>query len=140
MEMSSGLIILKNKKILLIQPSGTSFPTGHYSVPKGNVHPDENIQDAAIRETFEETGILIEKSLLEEQICIEYINNGVCTKKVFCFVVRLHDEDLPDIIPSKQLQHEEVSSAAFYTRKEALFLLFWRFRHLLFELKDFNED
>lgn len=69
----SGTIILdfKKKKILIIQCYNK-----HWGLPKGHVEEDETIQECAIRETFEETGIRIDESQLLNKYTI-YNGHGV---------------------------------------------------------------
>lgn len=136
---SAGLLVLKGNKILLLRPKGMGAE-GHYSIPKGIIAPGETKIEAAIRETFEEVGLKIDPSCIaNEEYCIRYVNNGIETKRVYCYVARLPDS-CPDIIPIEQLQKDEVEFAAFFERKQALFLLFWRFRHLLYQIPDFDEN
>jgi len=53
---SAGVCVLKDGKLLLVQEAKRKFH-GMYSLPSGHVDKDENIFDAAIRETKEETGL-----------------------------------------------------------------------------------
>ncbi len=132
---SAGLAIIKEKKILLLKPKGVSS-TGHFSIPKGIVEKGESYRDAAIRETFEEVGLKIPiKDLSKEEKVVKYINKGIITKKVYYYVVKIKNNGtIPDILPKDWLQKEEVIHAEFYSKREAFDLIFWRFRHILFEL------
>ena len=56
MQISAGLLILHNNKILLIHPTNAPW-YGTYSIPKGKLEKDETIIQAAIRETEEEIEI-----------------------------------------------------------------------------------
>ena len=53
---ASVVVVNEAGEILLLQRADT----GHWSVPAGVVDPGEQPADAAVRETYEETGILIE--------------------------------------------------------------------------------
>ena len=55
---SAGLLIIKNNKILLVKPKNI-ISDNNWSIPKGIIDEsqDKNIIEAAIRETFEETGV-----------------------------------------------------------------------------------
>jgi len=59
---SSGIFLINNNNELLV-----CHPTNHnpnfWSIPKGRVESDESLLDAAIRETYEETNILLTKDL-----------------------------------------------------------------------------
>lgn len=50
-----GVIFINNNKILLGHSTGNS----HWDIPKGMMEDHESYIEAAIRETFEETGIAI---------------------------------------------------------------------------------
>jgi len=52
---SAGICILKDGKLLLIKEAKQKY-SGMWSLPSGHIDKDENIFDAAIRETKEETG------------------------------------------------------------------------------------
>lgn len=75
----AGVILMnyETKKILIIQ----SYHK-HWGLPKGHLEHNETQQDCAIRETFEETGIHIDKSQLGREIalyggsCVYYIVDG----------------------------------------------------------------
>lgn len=135
MIISSGLIILKENKILLIKPKNTP-KIGHYSIPKGIVNPEETLIDAAIRETHEEVGIFIQKeSISQKPFLVKYLNKNIETKRVYCYITRI-STNIPDILPIEQLQASEVEYAAFFTKDEALMLLFWRFHEVLMKIED----
>lgn len=63
----AGIIILDRicSKILLVQSNGNKW-----GVPKGSIEQDETVEDCAIRELFEETGLMIRQSQLEKFIQI----------------------------------------------------------------------
>ena len=53
-----GALIIKNKKILLVQ-NAHEKARGQWSLPAGQVEQNESLENAAIRETKEETGFVI---------------------------------------------------------------------------------
>ena len=55
------LIFLKDGKILIEKRQLELFKSPQYLIPGGNVKPGENIENAAIREAFEELGLNISK-------------------------------------------------------------------------------
>lgn len=69
----SGTIIIdfKTRKLLIIQSYNKLW-----GLPKGHVEENETTQDCAIRETFEETGIQIDKSHLLKTYSI-YNGDGI---------------------------------------------------------------
>jgi len=121
MKISAGLVLLKNNKILLGHPARASWQLPLFSIPKGEVEPDENYLLAAIRETAEEVGIKVPSGLISTRKYVaEYKNNaGKLYKKVFYFVVKVDSLNLPDVLPKEQLQANEIDHAAFYTKEEA---------------------
>lgn len=71
-KISAGIILyrknLENTEIFLVHPGGPFFikkDLGAWSIPKGEVEPDEEPFARAVKEMFEETGVLIEGSFLE---------------------------------------------------------------------------
>lgn len=129
---SAGLLIInKDNEILLCKPTSANMDK-IYSIPKGKIEKDESIIDAAIRETFEEIGIKVEKDLIDESKMevIEYRNNkNKKYKIVYYFPVYMDIKE--KVIPEENLQKEEVSWAGFLSKNEAKNKIFWRFDPLL---------
>lgn len=59
------LVLINEKKILLQRRFNTGWMDGKYSLPSGHVEGHETIFDALIRETKEETGLLVKEKDLE---------------------------------------------------------------------------
>lgn len=135
MKVSAGIIIKWRNKILLCHPTGKSW-TNTFTPPKGGVNPGEEIKDAAIRETLEETGIKVTESQLSgEPFLIEYHSDkNKIYKNVWLYT--LHIEDLSeiglssDVVPKEQLQEEELDWAGFLSETEADKKLFWRYKSI----------
>lgn len=135
MKISAGIIIKWKEKILLCHPTGKSW-TNTFTPPKGGVNPGEEIKDAAIRETLEETGIKVTESQLSgEPFLIEYHSDkNKIYKNVWLYT--LHIEDLSeiglssDVVPKEQLQEEELDWAGFLSETEADKKLFWRYKSI----------
>lgn len=64
MKTSAGIFILYNDKVLVGHPTGEHKLSR--SIPKGGVELNETEIDAAIRETHEESNIIVNKADLEE--------------------------------------------------------------------------
>ena len=133
MKISAGLAIIVKNNILLVHPTNANW-SGTYSIPKGLVEDGEDLIDAAIRETYEEIGVSIEKRIVQpDPIVIEYKSkNGKVYKKVYAFIVILGDTF---DVPKEDLQLEEVDWAGFLNKDEAKDKIFWRFKELLNELE-----
>lgn len=138
MKISAGTAILYKNKILLGHP--TSLPwVNSFSPPKGGVDEGETLLQAAIRETWEEVGIKIDESQIENidsPIEFLYINKkGELFKKCYMFIVKI--SDLSEIglqdetLDKSQLQVTEIDWAGFMTRDEAKDKIFFRFQPLL---------
>lgn len=128
MKLSAGLIIIQNNKILLCHPTGRGW-WGTYSIPKGEVEEGEDLLDAAIRETEEETGIKVNVKYKEPDGYIDYKDeNGNARKRVFYFVVKLNKQINID---KSKLQIEEVDWAGLLELEEAKKRIYWRLKPLL---------
>ena len=129
-EESAGLVVLHGKTMLLGHPTGQKW-YGTYSIPKGRIEEGEDVVTAAIRETFEETGLQFAPYQIDpdDRGLIEYTDaKGDVYKRVHFFVVWLDEPIEPD---SYDLGREEIDWAGFLTLEEAEKRIFWRFRPLL---------
>jgi 8-oxo-dGTP pyrophosphatase MutT (NUDIX family) len=130
MEISAGLVIIQDNKILLEHPTGSKW-LGTYSIPKGQVEEGENHLEAAIRETQEELGIKFDSDDFETE-ADGYINytdeKGHIDKRVYYFVV---EPDKYLEIDKTKLEKDEIDWAGFLTKEEAEKRIYWRFKSLL---------
>lgn len=69
-KLSCGVLVLQNNKILMGRATGHD----HWDIPKGCADAGELPLDAAVRETFEETGIKIPPSELQDRGKFAYNN------------------------------------------------------------------
>ncbi len=58
-----GGVIIKHRKVLILQRSKNDFMGGVYEIPSGKIEQGETIEDALKREIKEETGLDISKIL-----------------------------------------------------------------------------
>jgi predicted NUDIX family NTP pyrophosphohydrolase len=132
---SAGLLILYDNMMLLCHP--TKAPSfGRHDIPKGNINSGEDKIDAAIRETYEEIGLRIDRNDIDPtEHIINYTKKGSIFKKVYYYIVRLENiENL--VIPKENFKPNdegiiEVDWAGFLPYKEAEKRIFWRFKEML---------
>lgn len=136
MVISSGLVIINHDRLLLVNPK-SKYHFGEYSIPKGLVERGEDNISAAIREVYEETGILVPENLINKQMeyYIDYYipQTRSVVKRVFYYFSFLEALDLPIILPQDKLQAEEIKYASFFTKEEAKYLINWRFSPILYQ-------
>jgi 8-oxo-dGTP pyrophosphatase MutT (NUDIX family) len=121
---SAGLVIVYDGKVLLGQANGRKEGTG-YGIPKGGIESGESNLEAAIRETKEEFGIKVPRSLIDqsEYTFVVTSRKYKYNKVVYYYIVKLDSLSqigLKDLkVPKNQLQREEISKAKFMDRNEA---------------------
>jgi 8-oxo-dGTP diphosphatase len=59
------ILFKKEEKVLLLLRQNTGYDDGKYTLPAGHVEENETIKEAAIREAFEETGVVINPEALK---------------------------------------------------------------------------
>lgn len=138
MEISAGLAVIYKEKLLLVHPTKQAWE-GTYSLPKGKLEKDEEPIDAAIRETWEETGIKVPKNLIgEEGVEIRYKKRKRTYKKVKWFPVKINDlKEIgidKEVIERENLSLREVDWAGFVSKSELKDKIFWRFIPIAEEL------
>jgi 8-oxo-dGTP diphosphatase len=62
------VLIRDGEKILFVQRLHTGFMDGYYVVPSGHVETHETFTQAAVREVYEEVGLLIDPDHLEHKL------------------------------------------------------------------------
>ena len=132
MKQSAGVIIILNKeKILICHPSNAKWMAS-YSFPKGGIDEGETIKQAAIRELFEETSVLVDESKIsKEPLVLDYMNykkKDVVYKRIYLYTMYINDVSEigldSEVIPKEKLQLEEIDWAGFVTKEEAKVRLF----------------
>ncbi len=131
MEISAGLLIIQQNRILLAHPTNAPW-YGTYTIPKGKLKDGETFIDAAIRETEEEIGIKIDIKDIKNKKkpnVIEYTNEkGKVYKVLYYFVV---EPKVEIIVNKNKLQKKEVDWAGFVDKDEALSRIFWRYEEMI---------
>ena len=137
MEISAGLLIVYNNKVLLCHPTNASWKET-FSPPKGLIDDGEDLIDGAIRECYEEVGISINRDNITDRFIVPYKKGRSLYKKVYLFVYKINNlSDIgleSEVIKKENLQTEEVDWAGFVTKEEAEIKIFWRFKYLINEI------
>jgi ADP-ribose pyrophosphatase YjhB (NUDIX family) len=131
MEISAGLVIIQQNKILLAHPTNAPW-YGTYTIPKGKIEGHENPIEAAIRETYEEVGVKINVDDIKDKkkpYIIEYKNQLGNVYKILYYYVAEPKTEI--VIDNNKLQKREVNWAGFCDKDEALSRIFWRFEEML---------
>lgn len=85
MKQSAGTLLYRRNgqgtEVLLVHPAGNYNKKAPWSIPKGKPDPGEELEQAARRETLEETGIVAPEQLISFG-CIAYVKSR---KVVHCF-------------------------------------------------------
>lgn len=129
MNKACGIIVLYGNKVLLCHPTNSRWE-GTFGVPKGRIdYEDEETVDCATREFFEETGILVDKKLLNSNIIIPYADKkGIIYKELHLFVYKINDLSeiglTTEVVPTSQLQLEEIDWCGFLDKEEAITKMF----------------
>jgi 8-oxo-dGTP pyrophosphatase MutT (NUDIX family) len=122
---TAGIAIKYDGKILLVHPANGSWVRPIMGIPKGKIESGEDVLEAAIRETVEETGIKIRPDQLEPAVkTVEVWDvNGKYRNSIHyfeCKISELSEIGLDSLaVPKNQLQPSEVDWAGFVNVKEA---------------------
>ena len=84
MKQSAGTLLYRRGvtlEVLLVHPSGAYNRNAPWGIPKGEPDPGEALEDAARRETREETGIDVKGPL----VCLDSITYVKSRKTVHCY-------------------------------------------------------
>lgn len=109
---SSGTLLFKERSegivVLIVHPSGNYNIKSPWSIPKGKLDPGENYEQAARRETLEETGIVAPANLYSLGD-VSYKSK----KKVHAFAGKIPNDTEP------QCASWEIDKAEFVSLNEA---------------------
>jgi ADP-ribose pyrophosphatase YjhB (NUDIX family) len=134
---SAGILLIYDNKVLLCHPSN-NYWTNTFSPPKGHVEEGESSEEAAIRECYEETSIVVKREQLGKQFTVNYTNKDELYKVVHLFLVEINSLAEvgmdSEVVDKRDLQIEEVDWCGFMTKSEALKHLFWRFKSVIEEV------
>jgi 8-oxo-dGTP pyrophosphatase MutT (NUDIX family) len=79
------IILRRHGKILLLRRAGHVYASGLFCLPSGHLERGESVLDAAVRETKEETGIVLDPPALLLALSIHQRNPGGHTRIGFVF-------------------------------------------------------
>ena len=93
-KLSSGTVLYRLHpemvEVLLVHPAGNYNRRAPWGIPKGQPNPGETMEEAARRETMEETGVIC-----EELIDIGFVDYTRSKKRVYAFVGRAPEASAP---------------------------------------------
>jgi predicted NUDIX family NTP pyrophosphohydrolase len=116
MKVTAGVLVYKvtdnGLEVLIVHPAGNYNRNKPYSIPKGELHKGEELEDAARRELKEETGVSCRK-LYD----LGYINYKKSTKRVYGFAAKASKSARPYVASW------EIDEAEFVTARKAVKLL-----------------
>lgn len=117
MRITSGLVVLYRGSILLVQQR-YDIANNHLSIPKGEVYQNENLLYAAIRETEEETGVLIPEEFIDPEPHLLNINSQNLRRRIVYFVAKFPSDIQFPMIKIKD--RKEIKWAGLVECKRAL--------------------
>jgi 8-oxo-dGTP pyrophosphatase MutT (NUDIX family) len=127
---SAGIAIVysqpdSNKKmILLVHPTNASWIKPVMGIPKGKMEDDESPEEAAFRETFEETGLKIRPDQVEPAIQTAEVWSGKkFMNNIHYLVCKISDPAEIGLdglrVPKQNLQLDELDWAGFVDIEQA---------------------
>jgi 8-oxo-dGTP pyrophosphatase MutT (NUDIX family) len=76
------VILRRAGRVLLLRRAGDVYASGQLCLPSGHVEQGESICRAAVRETFEETGIILGHAALQHVLSIHQRNPGTADTRI----------------------------------------------------------
>jgi len=96
------VILRRAGQILLLRRAGDVYASGQLCLPSGHLERGESIRQAAVRETFEETGITLDPAALRHVLSIHQRNPGTSdTRFGFAFTPGSWDGEPVNAEPHK---------------------------------------
>lgn len=96
METTCGIFIMRDGLILIGHITGATRGAGGWSIPKGLAEPGESHKAAAVRETMEETGILLNPEAVSGPIAtVRYKNKN---KTLVAFETSVTETETPETL------------------------------------------
>lgn len=96
------VILRRAGQVLLLRRAGDVYASGQLCLPSGHLERGESIRQAAVRETFEETGIALDPAVLRHVLSIHQRNPGTSdTRFGFAFTPGWWDGEPVNAEPHK---------------------------------------
>jgi 8-oxo-dGTP pyrophosphatase MutT (NUDIX family) len=76
------VILRRVGRVLLLRRAGDVYASGQLCLPSGHVEQGESICRAAVRETLEETGIILDHAALHHVLSIHQRNPGTADTRI----------------------------------------------------------
>ena len=76
------VILRRAGRVLLLRRTGNVYATGQLYLPSGHLEHGESVCQAAVREAFEETGIMLGPATLRHVLSIHQRNRGTSDTRV----------------------------------------------------------
>jgi len=136
---TSGIVFLYDNKILLLHSPNEKWDSS-FSYPKGHVKKGESIKNAAIRETEEEIGVKIKKSLLKNDNLYRMVDREGDIKIDYYYVLDIDDKLFKEyfkknlILKKKRLQKNEIDWGGFLDIKKANNMIKKRLKSVLYHM------
>jgi 8-oxo-dGTP pyrophosphatase MutT (NUDIX family) len=96
------VILRRAGRVLLLRRAGDVYASGQLCLPSGHMEQGESICQAAVRETFEETGIILGHAALHHVLSIHQRNPGTAETRIgFAFTPSAWDGEPVNAEPHK---------------------------------------
>lgn len=76
------VILRRAGRVLLLRRTGDVYASGHLCLPSGHLEHGESICEAAVRETLEETGIILDHGAVHHVLSIHQRNPGTADTRI----------------------------------------------------------
>jgi 8-oxo-dGTP diphosphatase len=96
------VLLWRTGHVLLLRRAGDVYASGRLCLPSGHLERGESIRQAAVRETFEETGITLDPAALRHVLSIHQRNPGTSDTRIgFAFTPGSWDGEPVNAKPHK---------------------------------------
>jgi 8-oxo-dGTP pyrophosphatase MutT (NUDIX family) len=96
------VILRRVGRVLLLRRAGDVYASGLLCLPSGHLERGESLSEAAVRETFEETGVVLRPGALRHVLSVHQRNPGTTDTRVgFAFTPAAWDGEPVNAEPHK---------------------------------------